>query len=147
MNELFGPFASFCKVDETSVGAGWNACRRGHGKQAQTEDAAFKRVKKTIAESSLASLGDAWLGKVSCSRMRSKGSRVTLGVWVLRVYSIDVSQPFATVRNRLQLFATFCNCSQPFASGRASGQFCKSGYFWRFQSLRSFVSHGRRGFS
>ena len=52
MNELFGPFASFCKVDETSVGAGWKACRRGHGKQAQTEDAPFKRAKKTIAESS-----------------------------------------------------------------------------------------------
>ena len=40
--------------------------------------------------------------------MRSKGSRVTLGVWVLRVYSIDVSQPFATV----------CNCSQPSATVR-----------------------------
>ena len=63
MNELFGPFASFCKVDETSVGAGWNACRRGHGKQAQTEDAAFKRVKKTIAESSLASLAMRGLAK------------------------------------------------------------------------------------
>ena len=34
------------------------------------------------------------------SRMRSKGSRFTLGVWALRVYSLDVAKPFATVRNR-----------------------------------------------
>ena len=34
------------------------------------------------------------------SRMRSKGSRFTLGVWGLRVCSLDVAQPFATVRNR-----------------------------------------------
>ena len=46
----------FCKVDEASVGAGWNACRKGHRKQALTEDAAFKNAKKIIAESSLASL-------------------------------------------------------------------------------------------
>ena len=32
--------------------------------------------------------------------MRSKGSRFTLGVWGLRVCSLDVAQPFATVRNR-----------------------------------------------
>ena len=32
------------------------------------------------------------------SRMRSKGSRVTLGVWGLRVCSLDVAQPLATVR-------------------------------------------------
>ena len=32
------------------------------------------------------------------SRMRSKGSRFTLGVWGLRVCSLDVAQPFATVR-------------------------------------------------
>ena len=31
--------------------------------------------------------------------MRSKGSRFTLGVWGLRVCSLDVAQPFATVRN------------------------------------------------
>ena len=34
------------------------------------------------------------------SRMRSKGSRFTLGVWGLRVCSLDVAQPFETVRNR-----------------------------------------------
>ena len=34
------------------------------------------------------------------SRMRSKGSRFTLGVWGLRVCSLDVAFTFATVRNR-----------------------------------------------
>ena len=34
------------------------------------------------------------------SRMRSKGSRFTLGVWGLRLCSPDVVQPSATVRNR-----------------------------------------------
>ena len=32
--------------------------------------------------------------------MRSKGSRFTLGVWGLRVCSLDVAEPSATVRNR-----------------------------------------------
>ena len=32
--------------------------------------------------------------------MRSKGSRFTLGVWGLRVCSLHVAQPSATVRNR-----------------------------------------------
>ena len=32
--------------------------------------------------------------------MRSKGSRVTLGVWGLRVCSLDVACTVATVRNR-----------------------------------------------
>ena len=32
--------------------------------------------------------------------MRSKGSRFTLGVWGLRVCSLDGVKPFATVRNR-----------------------------------------------
>ena len=35
--------------------------------------------------------------------MRSKGSRFTLGAWGLRVCSLDVAQPFATVRNRSRL--------------------------------------------
>ena len=39
------------------------------------------------------------------SRMSSKGFRFTLGVWGLRVCSLDVAQPFATVRNRPQPFA------------------------------------------
>jgi len=34
------------------------------------------------------------------SRMRSKGSRFTLGVWGLRVCSLDGAQPFAALRNR-----------------------------------------------
>ena len=46
--------------------------------------------------------------------MRTKGSRFTLGVWGLRVCSLDVAQPFATVRNRSQPFATVrnrpCDC-------------------------------------
>ena len=36
------------------------------------------------------------------SRMRSKGSRFTLGVWGLRVCSLDVAFTSATVRNRSQ---------------------------------------------
>ena len=40
------------------------------------------------------------------SRMRSKGSRFTLGVWGLRVCSLDVASASATVRNRPQPFAT-----------------------------------------
>ena len=72
--------------------------------------------------------------------MRSKGSRFTLGVWGLRVCSLDVAQPFATVRNRSQLFAR-----SPY--GRAYGKFCKRGHFWRFHMWRCFVSCGRRGTS
>ena len=68
------------------------------------------------------------------SRMRSKGSRFTLGVWRLRVCSLDVAhrpQPFATVRHR----------SPPSATVRARSPWpCKSGQFWRFQTSR-----GRRG--
>ena len=41
--------------------------------------------------------------------MRSKGSRFTLGVWGLRVCSLDVAEPFATVRNRPQPSATVRN--------------------------------------
>ena len=44
--------------------------------------------------------------------MRSKGSRFTLGVWGLRVCSLDVAFTFATVRNRLQPSATVCNRSR-----------------------------------
>ena len=38
--------------------------------------------------------------RVVFSRMRSKGSRFTLGVWGLRVCSLDVAFVVATVRNR-----------------------------------------------
>ena len=44
--------------------------------------------------------------------MRSKGSRFTLGVWGLRVCSLDVAEPFATVRNRSQPSVTIRNRSQ-----------------------------------
>ena len=40
------------------------------------------------------------LGASHFSRMRSKGSRFTLGVWGLRVCSLDVAFASATVRNR-----------------------------------------------
>ena len=49
--------------------------------------------------------GEAWnaaveSGLATFSRMRSKGSRFTLGVWGLRVCSLDVAFVVATVRNR-----------------------------------------------
>ena len=72
------------------------------------------------------------------SRMRSKGSRFTLGVWGLRVCSLDVASASATVRNRSQPSAR-----SPY--GRAYGKFCRRGPFWRFQTCRCFVSCGRRG--
>ena len=50
--------------------------------------------------------------------MRSKGFRFTLGVWGLRVCSLDVASASATVRNRPQPFATVRNRSQPFATVR-----------------------------
>ena len=82
--------------------------------------------------------------------MRSKGSRFTLGVWGLRVCSLDVASASATVRNRSQPFATVRNRSQPFVwgpYGRAYGKFCRGGPFWRFQTSGCFVSRGRRGTS
>ena len=88
--------------------------------------------------------------------MRSKGSRFTLGVWGLRVCSLDVAFVVATVRNCSQPFATVRNRSQPFATvrpsawgpyGRAYSKFCRGGHFWRFQTSRCFVSRGRRGTS
>ena len=72
--------------------------------------------------------------------MRSKGSRFTLGVWGLRVCSLDVASASATVRNRPQPFAR-----SPY--GRAYGKFCRGGPFWRCQTCRCFVSRGRRGTS
>ena len=77
---------------------------------------------------------------VSFSRMRSKGSRFTLGVWGLRVCSLDVAFVVATVRSRPQPSAR-----SPY--GRAYGKFCRGGPFWRFQTCRCFVSRGRRGTS
>ena len=74
------------------------------------------------------------------SRMRSKGSRFTLGVWGLRVCSLDVASASATVRNRPQPSAR-----SPY--GRAYGKFSRGGPFWRFQTCGCFVSRGRRGTS
>ena len=59
----------------------------------------------------------------SYSRIRSKGFRFSLGVWGLRVCSLDVAQPFATVRNR----------SQPFARGRYGRASAKGATFGGFQ--------------
>ena len=70
------------------------------------------------------------------SRMRSKGSRFTLGVWGLRVCSLDVAFTVATVRNRSQPFA------KPFVRSPYGRRRC---HFWRFPTFRCFVSRGRRG--
>ena len=72
--------------------------------------------------------------------MRSKGSRFTLGVWGLRVCSLDVAFVAPTVRNRPQPFVR-----SPY--GRAYGKFCRGGQVWRFPTFRCFVSRGRRGTS
>ena len=72
--------------------------------------------------------------------MRSKGSCFTLGVWGLRVCSLDVAFTTATARSR----------SQPSAwgpYGRAYGKLCTRGHFWRFQMSCSPVSRGRCGIS
>ena len=66
------------------------------------------------------------------SRMRSKGSRFTLGVWGLRVCSLDVAFTVATVRNRPQPSATVRNRPQPSVRtpyGRAYGKFCRGCFF------------------
>ena len=59
------------------------------------------------------------------SRMRSKGSRFALGVWNLRVCSLDVVQPFATVRNRSQPSATVRKCSREVAMAVPMANFAK----------------------
>ena len=65
------------------------------------------------------------------SRMRSKGSRFTLGVWALRVCSLDVAFVAATVRNRPQPL-------QPSARllyGRAYGKLTEGVLFGSFKRL------------
>ena len=72
--------------------------------------------------------------------MRSKGSRFTLGVWGLRVCSLDVAEPSATVRNRPQPSATVRNRPQPFVRtpyGRAYGKFCRGDHFWPKRAFRT----------
>ena len=54
-------------------------------------------------------------------------------------------QQSARVRNRPQPFATFRERSRWFCCGRAYGECCKSGHFWRFQTSCNVVSCGRRG--
>ena len=66
--------------------------------------------------------------------MRSKGSRFTLGVWGLRVCSLDVAEPFATVRNRSQP-----PVRTPY--GRAYGKFCRGGLI--FGGFRRLVASFR----
>ena len=64
-----------------------------------------------------------WTCFLAFSRMCSKGSRSTLGVWGLRVCSLDVAFVVATVRNRPQPFARLLY-------GRAYGKVCRGGPFW-----------------
>ena len=59
-------------------------------------------------------------------RSKGKGSRFTLGVWGLRVCSLDVAFMFATVRNRPRATA-WGPC------GRAYGKFCERGHFGSFK--------------
>ena len=79
------------------------------------------------------------------SRMRSKGSRFTLGVWGLRVCSLDVAfvvatvrnrpQPSATVRNRPQPSATVCNRSYELRMAVPMGSFAEVVLFGSFRRL------------
>ena len=81
--------------------------------------------------------------KTFLSRMRSKGSRFTLGFWGLRVCSLDIAYMFATVRIRTR--------PQPFACGHMAVwpclycTFCQRDHFWMFPASRSWVSRGRHG--
>ena len=77
-------------------------------------------------------------------------ARVPVSLWGLRVCSLDVAEPFATVRNRPHPSATVRIRPQPFPRllyGRAYGKFCRRGRLWRLQTSRCFVSRGRRGTS
>ena len=71
------------------------------------------------------------------SRMRSKGSRFTLGVWGLRVCSLDVAFVVATVRNRSQPFATVRNRPQP-SVRTPYGKFCRGGHFLEVSNVSLF---------
>ena len=57
-------------------------------------------------------------------------ARVPVSLWGSGGWgcSLDVTQPSATVRKPRMVY----------------GKFCKRGRFWRFQTSRCFVSHGRR---
>ena len=72
-----------------------------------TMSCSFRGRRSTLDVSIVILRGNRSTLEVLCyvySRMRSKGSRLTLRVWGLRVCSLDVAFTSATVRN----------CSQPF---------------------------------
>ena len=80
---------------------------------------------------------------VAFSRMCSKGSRFTLGVWGLRVCSLDVAFTSATARNRPQIR------NHP-REGRMAVPMVRSAKGVTFGGLKRshcFVSHGKRGTS
>ena len=84
---------------------------------------------------------------VAFSRMRSKGSRFTLGVWGLRVCSLDVAFTSATARNRPQPSAIVRNHPR---EGRMAVPMVRSAKGVTFGGLKRshcFVSHGKRGTS
>ena len=72
------------------------------------------------------------------SRMRSKGFRFTLGVWGLRVCSLDVAFASATVRNRSQPFATVRNRPREDRMAVPMGSSAEVVIFGRFQTCRCF---------
>ena len=72
------------------------------------------------------------------SRMRSKGSRFTLGVWGLEYVRSTLRprpQPFATVRNRPQPFATVRNRSRELRMAVPMGSFAEVVLFGGFRRL------------
>ena len=67
--------------------------------------------------------------------MRSKGSRFTLGVWGLRVCSLDVASASATVRNRSQPSATVRNRSYELRMAVPMGSFAEVVIFGGFRRV------------
>ena len=67
--------------------------------------------------------------------MRSKGSRFTLGVWGLRVCSLDVAFVVATVRNRPQPSATVRNRSYELRMAVPMGSSAEVVIFGGFQCV------------
>ena len=67
--------------------------------------------------------------------MRSKGSRFTLGVWGLRLCSLDVAFMFATIRNRPQPSATVRNRSYELRMAVPMGSSAEVVIFGGFQCV------------
>ena len=67
---------------------------------------------------------------INNSRIRSKGFRFTLGVWGLRVCSLDVAFTVATVRNRPQPSATVRRCSRDPRMAVPMGSSAEVVFFW-----------------